>query len=579
MRCDICEIGCEIERGGFGRCKMYINENNKIVERFPDRYLAVFPISIETMPMLHLYPNGKFLQICTVGCNFKCGGCISEILINQVGAASGILKEMKPEQIIKRAIAEDCKGIAFCMNDPIVSYYTFKDLAAVAKDNSLLVGCSTNAYFTEVSLKALMPYLDFVNIGIKGYSDAMYKLCGAQSSKPVLRNLKLLYDNNVHVEVAAMYRKGFEVEVMNTAEYISSISKDIPFQIMRFIPFGEANIELEPTIRESEILCDEVKKYLNYVYLFNSPGTNYLNTICPKCGKVIFKRDFFGPMGSRIIENKFEGVCECGYKIPFMGTISDERFDEPGFFGGYRYTRALEMIHAILVTLRVDGEETVGEIWFDVIRTDYLGELHEKVQRIDSYLGIVKYLAERTGKEREKSEFIDYIKEKIDFFTLKVKNAERPGVYYSMGYPLFALNAGRLENNLVEAAGGISVNKLIKKEGKPGINISKDEFIGLNPEVIFISGFLSCPVSDFHEYCMKNGLNVDAVKNKRIYRLYPGWDFGNPRWVLGLMYIANKVHPEIFNFNMEKEAEEFYRRFYGAKFSSIKENRSFYIQA
>jgi ABC-type Fe3+-hydroxamate transport system substrate-binding protein len=46
-----------------------------------------------------------------------------------------------------------------------------------------------------------------------------------------------------------------------------------------------------------------------------------------------------------------------------------------------------------------------------------------------------------------------------------------------MGYSLFALNGKRFESNLVEAAGGKSVNKLIEREGKQGITISREDFI------------------------------------------------------------------------------------------------------
>jgi len=548
MRCNICEIGCDIKEGKFGACRMYVNKDNEIVERFPNGYLAAFPISIETMPILHFYPKGKFLQVGTVGCNFKCDGCISKILVDQVDSASGILKRRRSEDIIKEAIAENCIGIAFFINEPTVSYYTFKDLAKRAKDNGLSVGCSTNAYFTEKALRELIPHIDFVNIGIKGYSDDIYRSCGVKSSKFVFRNLKLLYDSNVHVEVATVYMRGFEGEVIKTARYISSISKDIPFQVMRFIPFGEASIDLEPTIKESEMLCNELRNYLNYVYLFNSPGTEYLNTICPNCGKTVFEREFYSPMGSRVIENRLEGSCECGYKIPFEGTISDEQFDEEGFFGGYRYTRALEMIHAILVAVNADDKD-LRKIWSDVIRGDYFKEFHENIQKIDSYLDIIRYFAKLSDREDRGEELIGYLEKRVDCIASRSRDADGPRVYYSMGYHLFALNGKRFENDLVETAGGDSVNKLIKREGKPGINISRNEF---------------------------NGLNISAVKNKRIYRIYPGWDFGSPRWILGLMYIANEIHPEIFNFNIDDEADKFYGRFYRLNFSSIEPNRSFY---
>jgi pyruvate-formate lyase-activating enzyme len=121
------------------------------------------------------------------------------ILIGPVGAVSRTLKETSPEGVVKKTIAENCIGITFFINDPIVSYCTFKNLATAAKNNDLLVGCSTNAYFTENTLEELIPYLDFVNIGLKGYSDRMYKSCGVQSSKPVLRNLKKEYLKYVYL--------------------------------------------------------------------------------------------------------------------------------------------------------------------------------------------------------------------------------------------------------------------------------------------------------------------------------------------------------------------------------------------
>jgi hypothetical protein len=80
-------------------------------------------------------------------------------------------------------------------------------------------------------------------------------------------------------------------------------------------------------------------------------------------------------MGSRIVENKSEGICECRCEIPFFGAISDKRFD--------------------------------------VMGTNYLKEFHEKAQGIDSYLGIIKYFARRTGKEKEGVELINYMKKEL----------------------------------------------------------------------------------------------------------------------------------------------------------------------
>jgi pyruvate formate lyase activating enzyme len=61
MKCSYCELDCTIAEGSTGVCCCYTNTSEEIVERFPGTYLVEYPISIETMPLLHFFPQGKFL--------------------------------------------------------------------------------------------------------------------------------------------------------------------------------------------------------------------------------------------------------------------------------------------------------------------------------------------------------------------------------------------------------------------------------------------------------------------------------------------------------------------------------------
>ncbi len=563
MQCDICEIGCNLTEGKYGQCKMYTVRDGRITERFPCNYFTMMPISIETVPILHFHPKGKFLQVCTSGCNFQCEGCISEIL------AAGPLPFKANTDVIGKALQENCIGIVFCLNDPIVSYFTFTDLAIKARQNGLFIGCSTNGYFTQTALEKLIPLIDFINIGIKGYSNQRYIKCKAKGSAPVFRNLEILAKSHVHLEVSTIYLKTEEEEVKKTAEYVSSLSKDIPFQVMRFLPFGDTAPNIEPTIKQAENLCNQLT-CLNHVYLFNSPGTHHLNTTCPECGRVLFEREFFGPMGAHTT-----AYHKCDSKPTFKGRVSSTEHHEPGFMGGYRITRALEMVHAILICLGVKDRTKLADIWVNIITTGYLHALHESSQEPDLYFEVVEHFATLAGKQEEGQKLTDHLKQRLDMIRNRVQNCTKPRAYYCMGYPLFAINAERIENNLIEAAGGISVNKNIKREGKPGINITKEEFASMDPQFIFISGFLSTPAADAYEYCKRNDLRAIAVKKKQIFTQHSLWDFGSPRWILGLMYIANILHPDIFNFDLEKEADIFYRKFYKQPYDPSKQNRSF----
>ncbi len=554
---------------------MYRNDGTTIVERFPDAFLAAFPVAVETLPVLHFFPGAKLLQVCTVGCNLACGGCVSEILVGHADSLAATGEALGPDDLLRLATENACTGIAFALNDPIASLPTFCRLAERAREEGLLVGCSTNGYMTESSALRLRDRVDFVNIGLKGATDASYHACGAKSAAPVFRTVRLLHEGGVHVEASVVYRRGGEDEVIDAARMLAAISPDIPLQVMRFVPFGDAGLGEEPTIYASEELCDRLRDILPWVYLFNSPGTTHLTTFCPACGMPCIEREFFGPMGSHLV-SRAQTVCECGHALPIRGAVSPTVFYEPGMMGGYRVTRGLEMVWAILACLGVEEQAILARVWGEVLRTGMLGkELHDRMNNIDAYLDLVMDFARRTGREEAGRDLATYIQERLEFIRERVTVAPRPRVYYAMGHPLFALNPGRFEGKLVEAAGGTYVNRAIDREGKPGVSLSREEFVALAPEYLFTSGFLTSTVEDTLRYCAEHDLNVPAVRDGQVYSMRPSWDFGSPRWILGLMTITNTLHPDLFAFDIEEEADRFYRRFYGVPYRAADANRSF----
>ncbi len=585
MQCDICERRCVIPEGKTGACRHYVNQGGQLQEMYPNRFLQVGPIVIETMPMLHFYPGNRFLQITTTGCNLNCTGCVSAVIVQQMDPASTALCHATPAELVSQALEEDCIGIAFVLNDPIVSFTTFLNVAREAKKQGLLVGCSTNAYFTESALEQLLPYLDFINVGLKGISDQAYQACGALSAAPVLKNMARLYDCGVHLEVSCMYRRDNREEVIALAEYLSGISPRIPLQIMRFIPFAAADISLEPSIREAEKLCEELNSVMDYVYLFNSAGSDSINTFCPVCGQLIAERDFYGPMGARNRGPDMSAIQEngricpgCGHEICYTGhAVPTAEEQESSFTGGYPFTRSLEMIEAILVSIGLKDEKKLVQTWEEALQSNSFQRLYRFYQDLDSYIDTIREFGRAVGEEEKAEELASYMRQTLEGIRQGWQDtAKLPRVYYCMGKPLFGIKGERLENQLVEAAGGISVNRELVDQGRPGQRVEMEKVIALDPEYIFTSTFTACSRDEFYQDCLELGLDVAAVRNKRIYaHPAPGWDFGSPRWILGLMNIANILHPDIFNFDLEKEAQNFYQRFYGIDFAVTEINRSF----
>lgn len=559
-------MNCDIKESSIGLCGMYIQVKGEIRERYPGRYLAAVDTAIESMPMVHYHPRGKFLQVCTMGCNFKCNGCVSEILTDHLSAIEGSFQEMTPDDVIKKALAESCIGVMFCFNEPTVSYFTFRLLAEAAKEKGLLVGCSTNGYMTEWALEGLMPMLDFVNFGLKGTSKEAYRFCGVGNVNPILRNLRMIHEKGIYIEVSAIYRKDEEQEICKAADFVASLSKDIPFQVMRFIPFGDATIAMEPSYMEAEAVCRLLQKKLRYVYLFNTPGTDYLNSRCPDCGEKIMERGFFGPMCSNLFQHQPEGRCSCGFELPIYGKIHDTKVRETGYFGGYRTINALNMIRAILGVLGITDRTRIDAVIIRLLKEDFIQELYERLNRIESYFNTVDYFAKLTGSEAHAKLFREYVLDRVRDIETRVRKLEKPAVYCSLGHPLIAMFTEKMESRLIEVAGGALTNALIEREPRPGVIISGEQFCRMDPEIVIVSDAVAWPAEDFIDYCNENMLEVSAVKNRKVYGLYPFRCSTNPDWILGLMRLANLIHPQAFQFDMQKEADSFYGEFFGMQF-------------
>ncbi|WP_027182920.1 radical SAM protein [Desulfovibrio inopinatus] len=584
MRCFICERGCQISQEGTGLCGRYTNRDDEIVERFPDRYLLACPISVETVPLLHFHPGAPFFQVSTVGCNFDCPGCIATVTAREMNPDSAALQRLTPEAVADKALSDGCRGVAFLLNDPLASYQTFLRVARAAKERGLLVTCASNAYFTNESLRPLLGLLDAINIGFKGLSGERLRSCGGRDGTVVLRNIRMLRENGVHVEVACMERLDNREDTWSLARELAAISPDIPLQLMRFIPLEDADPALEPSIRDTEALARELRSVLPHVYVFNAPGTRQLDTYCPSCGGVTHSRDFYGPMGARLLNSgsldtrTLSTDCPaCGASVSIRGDITPPSLREREFQGGYPFTRGLEIVESMCLAMGVRERAEVISAWEWLLAQKRLPDLHRGIQSIEGYLGLIRDFGTVLGRREGAEDLAAYLDSLVEPVRRGVEDiTQRPSVYYAMGKPLFAIMGKRFENHLVETAGGESCNRRLELAGRPGQTISTETLADVAPEVIFISSFIANDPETFCQECCELGLDLPAVRHSRVHIApIPCSDFGAPKWVLGLRAIANALHPEMFNFDLTADSSAFHHRVYGQDFPLESINRSF----
>jgi pyruvate formate lyase activating enzyme len=583
MLCSICERGCRVSPRAVGACGRYSNQAGVMVERFPDRYLLASPISVETVPLLHFHPGAPFLQVSTIGCNFDCPGCISTVTAREMRPDSPALFHLSPADVVARAEAEGCRGIAFLMNDPLASFPTFVRVARAAKERGLLMACASNAYFTATALAELAGLLDAINIGVKGLTDQALRACGGADPEVVLRNIRLLLAGGVHVEVACMDRADNRDDTRALAATLAAIDPSLVLQLMRYVPIEAAAPALEPSIAATESLALELRKTLPNTYVFNTPGTRGLDSLCPDCGARVVVRDFYGPMGARLI-GLAPGVApgapacaRCGGDVALTGPVSPPVERERPFEGGYPFTRGLEIVEAMCLAMGATSRTEIVTAWEFLLANNMLAELHRGIQRMDGYFALVRRFGGVLGRTEEAKALVDYLTTMIEPVRSGLDGiAKRPRTYYAMGKPLFAIKGERFENHLVEVAGGHSVNRELALDGRPGRTIEAASLARLDPEVIFISSFLSNDPEAFSRECRDAGLDLRAVRDGRVHTApVPASDFGAPKWVLGLRFLANCLHPDRFAFDIAADAAAYHRRLFGRDFPLAGINRSF----
>ena len=201
-----------------------------------------------------------------------------------------------------------CKSIAMTYNEPTIFFEYAYDTCVEAKKEGLKTVFVSNGYITKKAIDKIAPVLDAINIDLKGFTNKYYqKICGAQL-QPVLDAIKYYYEKGVFMEITTLIIPGendSDDELKQIAEFIASISKDIPWHISRFHPdYKMLNKNLTPINTLSKAYDIGRKAKLKYIYVGNVQGNKFENTICPKCNETLIKRQGYHIFDINIINNK-----------------------------------------------------------------------------------------------------------------------------------------------------------------------------------------------------------------------------------------------------------------------------------
>ncbi len=269
--CEVCPHGCNIEEGHTGFCGARGNRGGKITAVNYGRVTSVALDPIEKKPLHRFMPGSMILSVGSFGCNLRCPFCQN----CEISMADGSIEtyDMTPVQLIDKALelrARGNVGIAYTYNEPLIGYEFVYDCAVLAKQQGLKNVLVTNGYVCEKPLKELLPYIDAMNIDLKGFTEEFYKKLSGEL-ETVKRTIELSAQS-CHVEVTTLVIPGendSDEEMTALSKWLGGLSPDIPLHLSRFFPrfkYGDKS----PTPPETLYLLREIaKQNLNHVYLGN----------------------------------------------------------------------------------------------------------------------------------------------------------------------------------------------------------------------------------------------------------------------------------------------------------------------
>lgn len=271
MICTICPHHCDLKEGQTGLCRARANIGENISCTNYGKLTALSLDPIEKKPLARFYPGSMILSAGSYGCNLSCQFCQNY----SISMADGTLETVtvSPEALVEKAIELLPKGnigLAFTYNEPLISYEFIYDCARLAHEKNLKTVLVTNGMICFHPLKNLLPYIDAMNVDLKGFTESFYKK--VQGDLETVKSTIAISSKSCHVEVTTLIIPGENdspEEIEKEAKWLASVDSDTPLHISRFFPRYKMLDKQSTPVSTIHSLQAVASEYLKYVYTGN----------------------------------------------------------------------------------------------------------------------------------------------------------------------------------------------------------------------------------------------------------------------------------------------------------------------
>ena len=246
LRCEVCFHHCVLKKGMYGRCRARMNRNGENVCANYGRITSLALDPIEKKPLAMFYPGSLILSAGSYGCNLSCPFC-QNWQISMADEDTSGFEEWNAEQLASLILkTDDSIGIAFTYNEPLIEWEYIRDVAELVKPAGKQVVLVSNGCAEPWVLKELAPYIDAMNIDLKGDA-AFYRELGG-SYDAVKETIAYMHDK-CHVEITSLIIPGKNDSrewVKNEAAWIAGLDPEIPLHLTRYFPRFRYSIPATP---------------------------------------------------------------------------------------------------------------------------------------------------------------------------------------------------------------------------------------------------------------------------------------------------------------------------------------------
>jgi len=241
VQCKTCSHRCLIDSGSRGLCQVRANHEGVLYSLNYGLAIASAIDPIEKKPLYHFLPNTEIYSFAAQGCNLHCPWC-QNYEISQSSKRDGIIAgdPISPREHVERALRFKCPSIAYTYSEPTIFLEYALATMKIVKENNLKNVWVTNGFMSEETLALIIPYLDAVNVDIKGPDDRFYREHCGGSLKPIIANLKVLQKAHIHIEIATLLIPDLNDKREDIEEIasiiVSNLGTEIPWHVTRFFP-------------------------------------------------------------------------------------------------------------------------------------------------------------------------------------------------------------------------------------------------------------------------------------------------------------------------------------------------------